>query len=214
VNLGQIDDATCAYLGIASTDRALSPARRYRWINDALNELRAELPSGWAYEAGTATPNGGTGRVYSQSGFSVGVSALRTIVAVRLESHTGAKLREVEYEQLQSWAGYAYAITGPDDNFVLHTSPDVEESATLYVVTEEWHTELAASTDTPSWLPTRFHDIPALMAAEVGFSSGNEGQMPERLSAKLIDRRAQLRSHVTRRSADVSKVREPESQVL
>lgn len=213
MNLGQIDTALLAYLGTASTDKALTPTRRTRWINDALNELRADLPPGYAYIAGTWAPDGGTGRVYSLANLSPAATSLLKVIEVRLESTTGPRLREVRYEQLQAWAGFTFAVTGADEAAVLHTGLGVDESATLYVVTETWPAELADSTDEPSWLPARFHDIVALMAAEVAFASGDEGTMPIKLQEKLLDRRAQLQAHVTRRSADVAKVREPETLV-
>lgn len=213
MNLSEMDDRLLMYIGTVTSDRALSQPRRHALLNDALNELRAEMPVGHVQIPSTWTPDGGTGRVYSLAGLTPSASALLSVVSIRLESVDGPRLREVSFEQLKTWTGYAYAVVGADETAILHTSPDVPESATLYAIVETWPAELTAN-DSPAWLSARFHDVPPLMAAQVAFGAGAEGQMPRELADKLLDRRAQLRAHVTRRSADVSKTREPESVVL
>lgn len=199
----QLRAAVYAYLGTASTDRAYPAATVTRWLNDALNQLRADLPNGYVQTQGTWAADGGTGRVYTLSTQSAPVTALQSIVDVRITSTTGAKLREIGYEQLGQWGGLAYALSGSDEAAVLTTSDGVADGATLYVVYETWPEELSADGDTPSWLPARFHDVPALMAAATAFASGDEGTFPPRLETLLFDRQSQLTSHTRRRSADV-----------
>lgn len=199
----QLRAAIYAYLGTTSSDRAYPAANVTRWLNDALNQLRADLPIGYVQTRGTWAADGGAGRVYTLSTQDVPVTALQSIVDVRVTSTTGAKLREIPYEQLGQWGGLAYALSGADESAVLTTSEGVADGATLYVVYETWPAELSADGDTPSWLPARFHDVPALMATATAFASGDEGTFPPHLASLLFDRQAQLISHTRRRSADV-----------
>lgn len=213
MNLGEMRTALRAYLGIADTDKAFTATRLDRWLNDALNELRAETPAGYHQTRSTWTPDGGTGRVYTLSSQSPAVTALQKVVEARLGSTTGTRLREVPYEQLVAWGGSAYALTGRDESAVLTTADGVAEGLTLYVLYETWPDELDEDTDEATWLPRRFHDVPVLMAAEIAFVSGDEGRMPDALATKLLDRRAQLITHMRRRSTDVMLVRQVDNPI-
>lgn len=213
MTLTELRTAVRAYLGVQDTDRAYTNTRLTRWINDALNELRGDAPIGYFQQRTTWTADGGAGRVYTMATQSPAVTALQSVVEVRVGSTTGSKLREVPYEQLGAWGGLTFALTGADEAAVLTTGDDVATGATLYVVYEAWPAELSADADTPSWLPQRYHDVPALMATEVAFASGDEGQMPGALRSKLTDRRAELLSHLRRRTADAMLSREVEGAV-
>lgn len=213
MTLAQLRAAVLSYLGTSSTDKAYPAATLTRWLNDALSELRAEMPAGYLQVRGTWDADGGSGRVYTLASQSVPVIALKTIVEARVNSTTGSRLREVPYEQLNEWTGYAYAITGADEVAVLTTCDDVADGATLYVVYEEWPTELSGDADSPTWLPAKFHDVPALMATEIAFASGDEGRMPAAYANKLLDRRSQLISHTRRRSPDVMLTRTANNQL-
>lgn len=202
MTLAELRAAVLSYLGTTSTDKAYPAATLTRWLNDALSELRADMPKGYLQVRGTWDADGGSGRVYTLASQAVPVAALASIVEARVDSTTGSKLRELPYEQLNEWTGYAYAITGADEAAVLTTSNDVADGATLYVVYEAWPTALSGDADTPSWLPAQFHDVPALMATEMAFASGDEGRMPQAYVTKLMDRRSQLISHTRRRSVD------------
>jgi len=214
VTLSEMREAVWAYLGTTSTDRAYPAARVTRWLNDALNQIRADTPNSYFQQRATWAADSSTGRVYTLTSQSPSVTTLQRMVEVRLTSTTGPKLRELTYEQLPAWAGEAYAITGADESAVLTTSEGVPVGVALYVAYEAWPTELSAGSDTPSWLPSRFHDVPTLMATDVAFSVGDEGQMPGTLSAKMLDRQAQLLTHMRRRSGDVMLTRQPEAAVL
>lgn len=211
MTLAELRAAVWAYLGVPPTDRAYTPARLNRWINDAANELRADVPKGVLQLRGTWTPDGGTGRVYTLATQAVPVLALAAIVELRVGTSTGPRLREFAYEQLQAWGDYGYAITGADEAAVLTTNESVESGAQLVAVYETWPAELTGDNDTPSWLPARFHDVLALLATDIAFAAGDEGSMPRALQARLMDRRAQLLSHQRRRSVDVFVTRQPDT---
>lgn len=208
MNLAAIRDAVWAHLGTTSSDRAFPAAKLNRWINDARNELTPELPGGYRQTTATWTPDGGTGRVYTLTSQSTPATALVRVLTLRLVDAEGSRLTEVRFDQREEWIGLVYAITGADEAAVLHTSSEVESGVALYAEYETWPAELSADGDTPSDIPARFHDVLALMAAELAFSSGGEGRFPERLASKLLDRRAQLWAHAGRRSLDVSRQRE------
>ncbi len=208
MNLGQIRAAALTYLGVSSTDKAFLPANVNRWINDARNEVVGELPPGYAVRTATWTPDSATARIYTLASQGTPVTALRRVLALCLETADGARLREVQYDQLREWPGYTYAVTGADEVAVLTVGADVSLGQTLWAEYEVWPTELASDSDTPSEIPARYHDVLALMAAEVGFASGDEGKMPSSLVSRLQDRRAQLWAATGRRSADVMKMRQ------
>jgi len=199
------------HLGTVETDRAFPPARVTQQINNALNELCQDMPAGYLYLVCTWAPDGGAGRVYSIAGLAPAVTSVKGLVEVKVGSDEGSKLREMPFRQRGAYDGLTYTITGADEAAKLWTGPGVEEGATLYLVVDPWPAELVANADVPSWLPLRFHDVPCLMAAEVLFARGDEGQMPRDLAAKLLDRRAQLQTQVTRRSADTMKQTQPET---
>lgn len=213
MTLAEIRTAVRAYLGVQDTDKAFTNARLTRWINDALNELRLETPKSYFQQRATWVPDSSTSRTYTMTTQTPAVTALQSIVELRLDSTTGAKLRELSFEQLGAWAGLTFAITGADEAATITTGDDVPAGATLYAVFEAWHTELSADADTPTWLPARFHDVPALMATEVAFASGAEGRMPDTLARKLIDRRAELLTHQRRRSPDAMLARAVEGAI-
>lgn len=202
MTLAELRTAVRAYLGVSDTDKAFTATRLNRWLNDALNELRIDTPKSYFQQRATWVPDSSTSRTYTMSTQSPAVTALQSIIELRIDSATGAKLREMPFEQLPEWDGLSFAVTGADEAATITTSDGVTAGTTLYVVFEAWHSELSADSDTPSWLPSRFHDVPALMATEVAFASGDEGQMPGTLSRKLIDRRAELLTHQRRRTAD------------
>lgn len=202
MTLADLRTAVRAYLGVSDTDKAFTNTRLTRWLNDALNELRIDAPKSYFQQRATWAADASTSRVYTLASQSPAVTALQSIIELRLDSVSGSKLREVSFEQLPAWAGLAYAVTGADEAATITTNDGTPAGATLYVVYEAWPAELSGDSDTPSWLPSRFHDVPALMAAEVAFASGDEGQMPGTLARKLQDRRAELLSHMRRRSPD------------
>lgn len=212
--LSKIRAKVYGYLGTTSTDRAYPAAAVNGYVNDALNELKADAPSGLWYQRATWTADSATGRTYSLATQSPAVTSLHRIVEIRTQSTTGPKLRELTFEQLPAWDGLTFAVTGADEAATVTTGDAVAAGATLYVVFEAWPAELSADSDTPSWLAGRFHDVPALMAAEIAFALGGESRMPPTLATKLLDRRAQLQSHWKRRSLDVTLTRAPESAAL
>jgi hypothetical protein len=214
VNFGQIADGTYAYLGTSSSDKAFPRTRVNRWINDALNALYADLPAGYLQVSATWAADASTLRRYTLASQSPAVTALRKIVTLRLNDADGAALREAPFDQLDFRAGNLYAVTGADEAAVLHVSLDVEPGTPLYAVYEAWPSELTDDGHSPTALPSRFHDIPALMAAKAGFASGDESRWPDTYETLLSDRTAQFYAHVGRRSADASYQREPSGAAI
>ena len=214
MTLAELRTAVRAYLGVSDTDRAFTNTRLTRWLNDALNELRFDSPKSYFQQRATWAADSSTSHVYTLASQSPAVTALQSIIELRLDSTTGAKLREVSFEQLPAWAGLAYAVTGADEAATVTTNEDTPAGATLYVVYEAWPSELSGDSDTPSWLPARFHDVPALMATQMAFASGGEGRMPDEYARKLMDRRAELLTHQRRRSVDAMLTRAVEGATL
>ncbi len=115
MTLADLRTAVRAYLGVSDTDRAFTNTRLTRWLNDALNELRVDSPKSYFQQRATWAADSSTSRVYTLASQSPAVTALQSIIELRLDSTTGAKLREVSFEQLPAWAGLAYAVTGADE---------------------------------------------------------------------------------------------------
>jgi hypothetical protein len=208
VNLSQLQESVYAHLGTTSSDRAFPSAKVTRYLNDARNELVAELPGGYRQTSATWAADSATARTYTLTSQTPAVTGLVRVLQLRLRDSEGSRLREVRFDQRNEWSGYAFAVTGADETAVVTTNQDVEAGIALYAEYETWPAELATSTDTPSEIPARFHDVLALMAAELAYASGGEGRFPGELREKLHDRRAQLWAHAGRRSLDVSTQRE------
>jgi hypothetical protein len=214
VNLTQLQDSVYAHLGTTASDRAFLPEKITRYLNDSRNELIPELPGGYRQGSATWVASSATARTYVLASQAVPVTGLVRILALRLRDAEGTRLTEVRYEQREEWGGYAYAVTGPDEAATITTNRDCEAGIDLYAEFETWPSELAVAQDTPSEIPARFHDVLALMAAELAFASGGEGRFPAELARKLEDRRAQLWSHTGRRSLDVSRARETSTSLV
>lgn len=211
MNLSTMRDRVWGHLGTTSTDKAFTSARVTAALNDALNELCQEMPAGFLYQPATWAATAEGSHQYALGGLDPAVTSLRAVITARITSEEGPRLREVPFSLLSAYDGLTYAVTGSDEAPTLHTGPGVQAGETLYVTVDTWHTELASDSDEPAWLPARFHDVPCLMASEVLFASGDEGEMPNGLARKLLDRRSQLITHVGRRSADPMKLHTPET---
>lgn len=200
-------EAVYGYLATKNTDRAYPTARLNRWLNDACNQLYADLPTGYLQTISTWAATSATAHTYTLWNQSTPVAALRKIVDLRLRDSEGACLREVPYDQLELAGESFYALSGADEQTTLTTNIYVDAGLALYAVYESWPDELSDDAHIPSRLPRRFHDLPCLMAAKVAFSSGAESKWPADLQDLLETREAQFNAHIGRRSANVMRQR-------
>lgn len=128
-------------------------------------------------------------------------------IDVRLNTSTGTPLTQCDMEFLPSTFGTEFAISGPDQDAVLTTSGGVEAGVDLYLLYRYWPLDWTQDTDSPDVVPSKFHDVVALDAAEVAFALGGEQVMPPKLVALKEDRRASLLLHVGRRGVQATTAR-------
>jgi hypothetical protein len=126
---------------------------------------------------------------------------------VRLDDKNGSQLTEVRSDELNATGGYAFAITGSDAAAVLTTGDTISAGNPLYLKYRQWPHVLASVSDTPDMIPSQYHDVIALMAAEEAMGLGGEGALPGTLVSRRIDRHAQLVMHVARRGTEIMSTR-------
>ncbi len=195
------------FLGTNSNDKAFPTATLDVLIQNAVNKTVSdieEMSPGFTRTVVTLTGTDGSHSYTLASDFSRALD-------VRITDSEGVKLREVRDDELNSFSGYTFTITGSDHLATLVTGPTVEEGADLYFKYRAWPADLSLTTDVPETIPRKFHDVIALEAAKVGFGLGGEQAFPAVLQDQLDERRAQLFAHCARRSVDVATVRDSQS---
>lgn len=205
--LSQLQTQVYAMLGTTSSDRAFPATAVTQWLNDAFNALLADLPGAFLTKRATLAADGGTGRVYTLSTQSTAITDLRQFRDVRTVDRQGVQLEIVDYDDLETWQGNAYAVYGPDASVVLETSRTVADASALAILYAYWPPALSAAGDVPGGIPDRFHDLIALGAAELAFTSGGEGMFPQTYARKQADRHAQFRHHCGQRGGSPSRQR-------
>lgn len=194
-------------LGTDSSDGAFLPARITQWVNDSYNTLVSDLPGAFLVKSATLVADGGAGNVYTLSTQAVPIADWRQFRDVRLINSVGAQLDEVGYDDLSTWQGPCYAVTGVDASVMVITSPAVTPASAVWCLYAYWPTELVADGDMPSSIPARFHDLLSLMTVRLAFGSGGEQRFPDVYQERLEDRHAQFRMHVGQRSGTPQRLR-------
>lgn len=205
--LATLRDMTYAYLGTTSSNQQLTIARVDRWLNDAYNALVEDLPGSFLISTATLTADSSTSRTYTLTSQATPITDWRQFREVRLTNNEGVILLPVDYDQLRILQGDTYSVRGNDHALIVETSPGQPAGSALWVVYSTWPAEMSATSDIPSAIPYRYHDLIALGAAELGFASGGEGRFPAEYAARKQDRYAQFLDHVTRRGTDAPNLR-------
>jgi hypothetical protein len=202
--LSTLQTWTLVYLGTTATDKAFPSATLNILINNAVNALLDDINEqapGWLEATDTLQALLLAGHGYRlPTNFSKWSE-------VRLRDKDGAELREVRSDELNSTGEYVFCLTGPDENGVLTTSDTVPPSIPLYLKYRAWPSLLANPSDTPDMIPSKYHDLIAMTAAEEGMGLGGEGALPSTIIRRKEDRHAQLMMHVSRRGAGVASTR-------
>lgn len=204
MQLSAIREAARDHLGVSANDPAYPDARLNRYINLWLNALYADLKADALTKTATLAVDNGQTHQYSLTQQSPAITDFRKALDVRIATDEGSQLKEKGISELRTVGGFHYAITGADQLAVLTTGPNVTASTALFFRYAYWPAELAADGDVPSALPDRLHWVIGLGVAEFCFTQGDEARMPPNLKDLLDDGRAQLLSHMGRRSLDVA----------
>ena len=119
---------------------------------------------------------------------------------VRLTDATGWMMTEVRHDELNlGFGGPVFSITGPDGTAILTTADSVTAANAIYLRHRYTPVEMAADTDVPTWMPSRFHDLLAREAAIDAYGLGNESQPAGHFIQSTEDRRAQFWYSIGRR---------------
>lgn len=203
-SLTTLQNWTLVYLGTTSTDKAYPAATLNLVINNAVNALLDDINEqnpGWLEAIDTLSPT-----LFDGHGYRLPTNFSKWS-EVRLDDKDGAPLTEVRSDELNSTGGYVFCLTGPDGNAVLMTGSTVAAQNPLYVKYRAWPSVLASASDQPDMIPSQYHDVIALYAAEEAMGLGGEGALPITLIKRKEDRHAQLMMHVSRRGTEVMSTR-------
>lgn len=172
-----------------------------------LEDLR-QLNPNYLATGVTLAAQSSTSRVYSLAAQSTAITDFAGWLDVRWTDENGLRLAEVRYDEL-SWAdGNSFALTGQDEALVLTTSSLADAGTALWFRYSQWPAAWSADADTPTKIPTRFHDVVALEAL-FAFGLGGEQRIPPELNARWMDRRGQLLASVSRRGVQPPTARTP-----
>ena len=120
------------------------------------------------------------------------------VVEVRVGTNDGTPLTECPFSERYRVIGMVYSLVGQESP-TLYTNGSNGDLYFAYVPTLA---ALSGDSDTPGWLPRRFHDVLSLKAAQTAAGSGNEQSFSPELAARLADREAQLWHALGNRSLD------------
>lgn len=210
MNVAALNLRTRTYLGTAEDDPQFTDGILTPIANEAYQSLIRDLQevnSSYLATFVTLSPVSATSRTYLFASQSPAITDFAGWLDVRHTDADGARFREVPYDQLNYGGEFQFAITGTDDAPTFLTSPDCEAGLSLYLLYIQQPTELTTTTQTPSKIATRFHDVIALEMASIAYGLGGEQSMPAELYARWQDRRGQLLQSVSRRGADVARMR-------
>lgn len=192
------------YLGTASNDPAFAPARLNLLIQNALNELYADIPEGVLVRTTTLRPDANDGALYAFSAQVSPILDFQKADEVRLDSSTGTPLREVPFGQRNAYGSGGYSIVGDDAETTLYVTPGTTEGRSVFLTYTYWPALWTVDNTECPGIPSRFHDLVALEAAKQAYAIGNEQSWPATYEVIRFDRRAQLLTHWGNRSRDVT----------
>ena len=186
------------------TDTILLPIVQSAY-DSLLTDLAAQNPD-YLSTAVTLTADSASSHTYTFASQASPITNFARWISVRETDDTGAPLAEARRDELRSFGSGYFQLRGPDDAPILVTSPDTTAGIALYFEYAYWPVALAASGDSLTGLPARFHDVVAFEAL-FAYGLGGEQRRPPELSARWVDRRAQLLSSVGRRGIQPSQSR-------
>lgn len=201
-SLSTLRDWTLVYLGTTSSDKAYPAATLNILVNNAVNALLDDINEqnpGWLESVTTLA-------AYASHAYHL-PSDFSKWSEVRLDDKDGAPLTEVRSDELNATGGYVFSITGSDANAILTTGDTVSDDQSLYLKYRAWPSLLSDPADTPDKIPTQYHDLIAMYAAEEGMGLGGEGALPISVIRRKEDRHAQLMMHVSRRGTEIPQTR-------
>lgn len=191
-------------LGTDAGDPAFPTDRMLRYVNRWLDGFYRDLPPDVLVASATLAADAGQDHTYTLASQSPAITTYRKALEVRVECDGGLQMFDKRISELTATNGPYYAVTGADEVAVLTTAPPVRAKVALFLRYAYWPSRLVANGPGPAAVPDRFQEIIALGAAEMAFVQGGESQFPPTMSRLLFDGRAQLLSHLGRRSLDVS----------
>lgn len=180
-----------AVVGLASDDPLASDEVLNPIINQAYQDvvaLIADAAPGALMDSDTVTLTAHVGTL---------PAAVHQLKAVREDDQDGADLLRCPWEELPYISG-GYAVTGLTGAFTITVNDDVTATI-LYVAFTQTagDNDLDDDADTPTLVPTAYHDVIYLTAA---FAAGLAGEqrVPPAIEARRMDRTARLLDHLGR----------------
>jgi hypothetical protein len=194
-----------AYLGTTSSDPFYPPTTANALINATANKYIADVHDmnpGYLVDTETLSPDTAGGRIYTlPADFSKWLE-------VRITDSNGSMCAEVRTEELNmGYDGPVFAITGPNGTAKLTTGDSINAGVSIYLKYAYQPSEMSADGDTPSWMPTKFHDLLAREAAIDAYGLGNESAPSRQFVDETNDRRGQFWYSISQRGVQPKQLR-------
>lgn len=190
-----------SFLGTAEDDpqyssTILDPILQAAYFS-LLEDVKASNP-GYLGTTTTLQAASATSHTYALAAQSPAITTFAGWLDVRYTDEDGSPLQEVRFDELSGMPGECFALVGQDEALTLITSTESTAGNALWFRYIAWPAEWTSDNDTPTKLPSRFHDVIALEAL-FAFGLGGEQRLPPELYDRWQDRRGQLIDSVTRR---------------
>lgn len=197
-------------LGTTSDDPAYSDTILDPLVQQAVDSLLHDIQEAnpdYLSTSVTLAADSTSSHLYTFSTQASPVTDFARVIEVRYTDSAGTELAPCRREELRDAGTGFYALIGPDEAPVLHTSPDSTAGAALYFLYGYWPAVLASDSSEPTGIPSRFQDVVAYETAAIAFGLGGEQRMPDEIARRWRDRRGQLLKRVGQRSVWPSRSR-------
>ena len=197
------------YLGTDSDDPAFPAATLEFVLQQAANSLISAIQRAnpdYLVKTVTLEPETSTSHVYGLSLQDTPIANFAFWRDVRWTDSAGRSLFECRLDELPEAGADYFSLYGTDEALFIETSPDSQVGENLWLRYTYTPVDMATDNYLPDGIPKQFHDVVALEAL-FAFGLGGEQQRPPELTARWIDRRADLLAHVSRRGSQPSRTK-------
>lgn len=204
----ELQDATYFWLGTTDRNAAFPREQIKRIVNEAQESLYEdavqEFPDRFRLGA-TLLPDMNDPTAYVLGAQTPPITGVQKIVDLRVTDYDGIPLVELPISERHYWGRANYGVLGVESLTLVTSGSGYGQLYLEYVPTIP---PLVGDSDTPGWMPTRFHDVIGLEAAFTAVGTGNEQALSPNLIQRWTDRRAQWLLSVGQISLDVTRQRQ------
>lgn len=174
-------------------------------VDDLIDQIHLQSPQYLSKEIGL-TPDMPSTNDYSLALQDPPITDFAKWLELRITDENGSTFEECRRDEMLSAGSGYFCITGPDDNPVIHTSPDTQSGLAIWLRYAYWPDDLADDSTVIPAIPRRFHDVVALEALFV-YGVGGNSRIPPELAQRRLDRHGRLMAHVSKRGVQPNRTR-------